>query len=73
MNVILYTIHCPKCDILEQKLNMKNISFTICEDVSVMQAKGIDAVPVLEVDGNLLGFSDAVKWVNQQTNIDSNN
>ena len=73
MKVILYTIHCPKCDVLEQKLNMKNISFTICEDVSVMQSKGIDAVPVLEVDGNLLQFPEAVRWVNAQADIDSNN
>ena len=66
MRVILYTIHCPKCDILEQKLNMKNVEYTLIDDVSVIQAKGLDAMPVLEVDGELLDFGAAVKWVNQK-------
>ena len=73
MKVILYTIHCPKCDVLEAKLNMKKISFSVVDDVNVIQAKGMEVMPMLEVDGELLGFSDAVKWVNAQPNIDMNN
>ena len=73
MKVILYTIHCPTCYILEQKLNMKGICFEVVEDVAAIQAKGIDVVPMLEVEGNLMGFADAVKWVNAQPNIDGNN
>ena len=73
MKVILYTIHCPKCDVLEAKLNMKKISFSVEDDVNVIQAKGMEVMPMLEVDGELLGFSDAVKWVNAQPNIDMNN
>ena len=73
MSINFYTIHCPKCDVLEAKLNMKKISFSVVDDVNVIQAKGMEVMPMLEVDGELLGFSDAVKWVNAQPNIDMNN
>jgi len=73
MGVILYTIHCPKCDVLEQKLNMKGIQFEKVDDIAVLQAKGMDTMPMLEVNGELLGFADAVKWVNSQKDIDGNN
>ena len=39
MKVILYTIHCPKCDILEQKLNMKGICFEVVEDATFSLGK----------------------------------
>ena len=29
MNVNFYTIHCPKCDVLEKKLNNKNIKYNL--------------------------------------------
>lgn len=66
MNVILYTTHCPRCSVLEKKLNMKNIAYEECSDIDSMQSKGILQVPVLEVDGNLMDFSTSNKWVNEQ-------
>ena len=73
MGVILYTIHCPKCDVLEQKLNIKGIKFEKVDDIATIQAKGMDTMPMLEVDGELYDFSAAVKWVNSQKDIDGNN
>lgn len=63
-NVILYTIHCPKCNILEKKLASKNIDFKISEDIETMMSKGFKTAPMLEVDGMAYDFSQAVKWVN---------
>lgn len=60
----MYSTHCPKCKILETKLNQKNIEYEECNDVDEMLSKGIETVPVLEVDGQLLDFGNAVKWVN---------
>lgn len=62
--ITLYTIDCPKCRVLEKKLNEKGISFITNKDVDEMLSKGIQSTPVLEVDGNLLFFSDAISWVN---------
>lgn len=64
--IVLYSTGCPKCGILERKLNEKNISFTKFTDVDEMLALGIMSVPVLSVDGDMMDFSKAVQWVNEQ-------
>ena len=63
--MVLYTTHCPKCEILERKLKAKDIQFEVCEDPSEIQKKGIGSVPVLEMaDGSRLDYFSAVKYVN---------
>ena len=62
--VKLYSTHCPKCKVLETKLKSKNIEYEECNDVDEMLSKGLTSVPYLEVDGKLMTFGEAVKWVN---------
>ena len=62
---MLYTTHCPKCKILEKKLNDKNIKYDTCEDVKVMQSLGITSVPVLMVDDKKMNYYDAIQFVNK--------
>lgn len=64
--ITLYTTHCPRCKVLESKLNKKNIEYYICEDVNIMQNKNIINLPLLEIDDKILSFKDAVNWVNEQ-------
>lgn len=71
MSINFYTIHCPKCDVLEKKLNNKNIKYTLITDVGVMQQKGFDTMPMLEIDGKSMAFSDAVKWINSVEELQS--
>ena len=66
MNIILYTTHCPKCNILKAKLDEKNISYTEITDINLMRTKKILMAPVLEINGEILDFKPAVDWVNQQ-------
>ena len=66
MSIILHSTHCPKCRVLEAKLNLKNIPFEINTDMNKMESLGIMSVPVLEVDGQLLHFKEATEWVNHQ-------
>ena len=66
MNVILYSTGCPKCDVLKDKLIAKNISFTVVTDISVMDSLGIQFVPVLQIENNLMNYKEAVEWVNKQ-------
>jgi len=66
MNVILYTTHCPQCEILEKKLNDKKIPYEEITDTLTMIKKGFSVVPVLEVEGVTYSFSEANKWINQQ-------
>lgn len=66
-NVILYTIGCGKCLILEKKLNEAGVDYKVCEDQQIMEEKGFDFMPVLEVDGRIMNFGEAVKWVNERS------
>lgn len=63
MAVILYSNHCPQCKILERKLHDKNIDFTEINDIDLMISNGFMSMPMLEVDGNVMKFKDAVDWV----------
>lgn len=62
----LYSTGCPKCEVIKKKLEAKNIKYIECGDVEEMKARGIRFLPVIEVDGQLLEFSEANKWINEQ-------
>ncbi|MGM9858073.1 MAG: hypothetical protein ACI311_02335 [Bacilli bacterium] len=65
MNITLYTVDCPKCKVLEKKLNNANIKYDICKDTKIMTAKNIIKLPMLGVDDKLLTFKEAVDMINQ--------
>lgn len=65
MKVVLYTTHCPRCEVLASKLSSAAISYEVVEDTEVMLSKGIMSAPMLEVDGSMLEFKQAVDWVNK--------
>lgn len=64
MEVVLYSTHCPRCQVLATKLDNAGIAYTTFTDVDEMSKKGIMSVPMLEVDGKMLDFKKAVDWVN---------
>ena len=66
MNIILYSTGCPKCNVLKKKLAAKNIQYSENNDTEQMAALGIDTIPVLSVDGNLMDFKNAAAWVDER-------
>ena len=64
MKIVLFSTHCPKCNVLEKKLKTKNIEYEEINDVSIMKKKGYLWVPVLEVDGTSKDFKTANDWIN---------
>lgn len=62
--IILYTINCPKCNVLEKKLSEKNIPFISISDIEVFHEKHFQVFPMLEVNGEVMGFKQAVDWIN---------
>ena len=64
MKVLLYSTHCPRCDVLEKKLQQKNIQFEEVNDVKIMMKKGYMSAPMLEVDDVSMNFKEAVDWIN---------
>lgn len=64
--ITLYSTGCPQCEILKKKLVAKGISYTENNDEQQMLSMNFTIVPVLEVDGKQMRFSEAVKWINEQ-------
>jgi len=64
--ITLYSTDCPQCKVLKKKLETKGILYQENGSVTEMMSLGITQVPVLGVDGELLGFSEANAWINQQ-------
>lgn len=63
--IVLYSTGCPKCKILKQKLDNKNVEYRECDSVDEMLEIGITQVPVLSVDGELFPFAAANDWINK--------
>lgn len=62
-DITLHTTHCPRCEVLREKLLTAGICFRTNTNTDLMLEKEIEHVPVLEVNGTLLGFAEAVKYV----------
>lgn len=65
--ITIYSTGCPRCNVLEKKLEQKNIEFTKVTDMEVMLSMGIKSVPMLQIDdGALMDYMNAVNWVKEQ-------
>lgn len=62
----IYSTGCPKCNVLKAKMEQKGMEYTECQDVSEMERMGIQSVPVLEADGQLLTFAEAIQFINER-------
>ena len=61
--VVLYSTHCPKCNVLQKKLDIKHVEYETVTDVNVMQEKGFMSAPMLEADGKIYNFKQALDWL----------
>lgn len=64
MKIVLFSTKCPRCNVLEKKLQQKEVDYDEVNDTSIMEQKGYLSVPVLEVDGKSMDFKEAVDWIN---------
>lgn len=64
LEINLYSTGCPKCEVLENKLNEKSLEYKVLSDKDEMIKLGFDSVPMLVVDGKIMNFPEAIKWVN---------
>lgn len=64
--VILYEHGCVNCLKLKERLDAKNIQYEDVTDLEVMRSKGFIYAPMLEVDGTIMGYKDAIKWIGEQ-------
>lgn len=61
--ITLYSTGCPKCRVIETKLNEKDIQYVKVTDVNEMTKLGFKSAPILEIDGKILNFGDAIRWI----------
>lgn len=64
-DIILYSTGCPKCNVLKKKLDNSGVKYIEVTDIDIMTELGIDAIPVLKVNGELLSYMEAVKCINE--------
>ena len=69
MSIVLYSNNCPRCKVLKTKLEQNDINFEENNDVEFMTQKGFTTVPMLEVDGVVDNFKEAVEWINGDKNV----
>lgn len=69
MTVVLYSTHCPKCNVLEKKLKQKNISYKEVNDIEIMKEKRYFSVPVLEVDGTSMDYKTAFRYIDSYQEV----
>lgn len=62
----LFSTGCPKCTILKKKLSQKGIEYVEVNDIQQMLDMGLQSVPWLEVEGQMMDFNQANKWINEQ-------
>lgn len=60
---ILYSTNCPKCRALENLLTKNKIEYEVVTDRDVMVKKGFASAPKLEINGEVMDYTTAVKWV----------
>ena len=61
--VILYSTNCPKCKTIEKQLNKNKIEYEVVTDRDVMVSKGFTSAPKLEVNGEVMDYNAAIRWV----------
>lgn len=64
MEIILYTIGCPKCNILKDKLKEKGVNFKIVDDIDEMEKLDIISAPQLFNGEKLMDYDEAIMWLN---------
>lgn len=64
MKVTLYSTDCPKCKVLEKKLDNNGVTYETEKDIDKMLEKGFVSAPMLEVDGVVMNFKEGIEWIN---------
>lgn len=64
MDIILYSNNCPRCKILEQKMQEKHIEYNKIEDEEIFRQKQFSFMPMLEIENKLLSFKEAFNYIN---------
>lgn len=63
--ITLYSTGCPRCIVLEKKMEQLGVQYEKNTNVDDMQALGMTQSPMLCVDGKMYDFVEANNWLNE--------
>jgi len=63
--ILLYSNGCSKCKIIKQKLDQKQVIYEECNDMNIILKKGFMSMPMLEVDGEVMNYLNAINWLKE--------
>lgn len=65
-----YTIHCPKCKVLQILMDKKNIEFEVIDDkdvvTSVAEENNVKSAPFALIDGVCYDTKKLQEWIKEQ-------
>lgn len=68
MKITLYSTDCPRCKVLEKKLEQKKVDYEINKNLdeimSVAEQYGISSAPFIQVGDAVLAFEPANQFIN---------
>lgn len=64
--IILYSNGCPRCKVIEAKLNQKRVEYEHITDMEILIEKGFMAMPMLQVGDKTMNFTEANTWINER-------
>lgn len=62
-DIVLYTNHCPKCEILKEKLNSVGFDYDIEDNVETLHDMGFTHMPMLKIDDMILSYKQAFEYI----------
>ncbi len=66
--VTLYTTGCPRCKVLEAKLDEAGITYGVVNDPQKIMEMGFTTAPIMTVDGTVYSFKEAINWIGANGN-----
>lgn len=65
MNITVYSTDppCPKCKVLEKKLDEAGIKYDVINDTDTLKSIGFEYFPVMKIDNTILNFKQAIDWI----------
>ncbi|MFA6728177.1 MAG: hypothetical protein WCS17_08190 [Prevotella sp.] len=61
--IVLYSTGCPRCRMIEKKLDGAGVRYIRVEDIHLMIVKGMMSAPMLEVNEEIMNYEQASEWI----------
>ena len=67
ITIKVYSSNCPKCNILEKKLQANNIEFEKITDFDTNELieRGFYSLPIANIDEKWYTFQEAIQWLDE--------